>query len=89
VVGTRVRDLGLPESALVILLVRDGQGIPPRGQTTIEAGDRMFVLARAKDRTRVEALLERWETPPAPGETVTAEAKASESTSTVGDAEVD
>jgi cell volume regulation protein A len=89
VVGTRVRDLGLPESALVILVVRDGQGIPPRGHTTVEAGDRVFVLARAKDRTRVEALLERWETLPAPGETLTAEAKAGESTSTVGDAEVD
>ena len=61
VVGARVRDLHLPESALVMLVVRDGQGIPPRGRTTIESGDRLYVLARADDRERVEALLERWE----------------------------
>lgn len=64
VVGARVRDLRLPESALVMLLVRDGQGIPPRGATAIESGDRVYVLARTDDRRRVEALLERWEAGP-------------------------
>jgi cell volume regulation protein A len=64
VVGARVRDLHLPESALVMLVVRDGQGIPPRGRTTIENGDRIYVLARADDRERVEVLLEQWESGP-------------------------
>ena len=60
VVGARVRDLQLPESALVMLIVRDGQGIPPRGDTPIENGDRVYVLARTDDRKRVEALIGRW-----------------------------
>lgn len=64
VVGASVRDLALPESGLVMLVVRDGQAIPPRGGTRIERGDRIYVLARAEERARIEALLERWETGP-------------------------
>jgi cell volume regulation protein A len=64
VVGARVRDLQLPESALVMLIVRDGQGIPPRGNTGIESSDRIYVLARTDDRKRVEALLARWQSGP-------------------------
>jgi cell volume regulation protein A len=64
VVGARVRELQLPESALLMLVVRDGQAIPPRGETTIENGDRIYVLAQTDDRPQVEALLGRWETGP-------------------------
>jgi len=40
-VGSFVRDTGLPRSGIVMLIVRDGSGIPPRGTTRIEAGDRL------------------------------------------------
>jgi cell volume regulation protein A len=64
VVGARVRDLRLPDSALVMLVVRDGQAIPPRGGTTIENGDRIYVLAQTGERGQIEALLEGWESGP-------------------------
>jgi potassium/hydrogen antiporter len=61
VVGARIGELGLPEPALVMLIVRDGQAIPPRGGTQLEPGDRVYVLARAEARRDVEAVLEEWE----------------------------
>ena len=41
IVGLRTRDLGLPREALVNVIVRDGEAIPPRGSTRIEDGDRL------------------------------------------------
>jgi cell volume regulation protein A len=60
VAGRHVRDLGLPRDALVAVLVRDGQAIPPRGSTLIETGDRLYVLSRKESRKQVEALFDRW-----------------------------
>jgi len=60
IVGRRVRELGLPRQGLVNVIVRDGQAIPPRGSTVVEAGDRLHVLVRqevARDFVRVT---ERW-----------------------------
>jgi cell volume regulation protein A len=61
VVGARIGELGLPELALVMLIVRDGQAIPPRGSTMLEPGDRVYVLARTEARSDVEAVIEDWE----------------------------
>jgi len=61
IVGAHVRDLGLPHSALVMLIVRNGRAIPPRGSTAVQAGDRLYVLVGANERGSVEALLDRWE----------------------------
>jgi len=65
-VGALVRDAGLPRSALLVLLVRGTDAVPPRGSTRIEAGDRLYVLARADVRPLVEDVLEAWETGPMP-----------------------
>ena len=35
-VGTHVRELGLPRDSLVAVIVRDGEAVPPRGSTQIE-----------------------------------------------------
>ena len=59
-VGHRIRDLGLPRAAIVNVIVRDGQAIPPRGSTRIEAGDRLHVLIRREEVGAMRALLERW-----------------------------
>jgi cell volume regulation protein A len=59
-VGHRIRDLGLPRAAIVNVIVRDGQAIPPRGSTRIEAGDRLHVLIRREEMDTMRALLERW-----------------------------
>lgn len=59
-VGHRIRDLGLPRAAIVNVIVRDGQAIPPRGSTRIEAGDRLHVLIRREEMGAMRTLLERW-----------------------------
>ncbi len=59
-VGHRIRDLGLPRAAIVNVIVRDGQAIPPRGSTRIEAGDRLHVLIRREEMGAMRELLERW-----------------------------
>jgi cell volume regulation protein A len=66
VVGAFVRDVGLPRNTNLMLIVRDGAGIPPRGSTTIEAGDKLYVLGEASARGEVERLLVRWERGPMP-----------------------
>jgi potassium/hydrogen antiporter len=60
VVGHPVRDLGLPRDALLNLIVRGEQAIPPRGSTIIEPGDHLHVLVRQEVAMEFTALLRRW-----------------------------
>ncbi len=60
IVGLRIRDLELPRAAIVNVIVRGEQAVPPRGSTRIEAGDRLHVLIRREAIAEVTALLERW-----------------------------
>jgi cell volume regulation protein A len=64
IAGARVRDLGLPRDAVVNVIVRDGQAIPPRGSTRLLAGDVIHVMLRQEMAKAVPALLERWHTGP-------------------------
>ncbi len=64
VIGVRVRDLGLPRDALVNVLVRNDEALPPRGSTRLEAGDRLYVLARQSAMPALEDARERWRTGP-------------------------
>jgi cell volume regulation protein A len=64
IVGLRTRDLGLPREALVNVIVRDGEAIPPRGSTRVEDGDRLHVLVRQEVAPEVRELLDRWRTGP-------------------------
>ena len=71
IVGRPVRDLRLPREALVNVIVRDGEAIPPRGSTEIEGGDELHILVRASVRPEVEELMRKWregpiEEPPLP-----------------------
>lgn len=58
--GSAVRELGLPRSALVAVISRDGGTIPPRGSTVVHAGDRLFVLLPRTDIADLEDVFERW-----------------------------
>ncbi|HEX8104397.1 MAG TPA: potassium/proton antiporter [Solirubrobacteraceae bacterium] len=58
--GARVRDLGLPRDAVVNVIVREGQAIPPRGSTRLLPGDAVHVLLRSDMARDVPALLDRW-----------------------------
>jgi cell volume regulation protein A len=60
VVGARVRDLGLPREAVVNVIVRDREAIPPRGSTILRAGDRLHVLLRSELSRDVHTIVERW-----------------------------
>ncbi len=55
-----MRDLRLPREAIVNVIVRGGEAIPPRGSTEIEAGDELHILVRGEVRGEVEELMERW-----------------------------
>jgi cell volume regulation protein A len=60
VAGAAVRELGLPRSALVAVIARRGETIPPRGSTIIHAGDRLSVLAPRAARPELEDVFSRW-----------------------------
>jgi potassium/hydrogen antiporter len=64
IVGLRVRELGMPRDALLNVIVRGEQAIPPRGSTRIEAGDRLHVLVRQEAAIPFSRLLDRWRTGP-------------------------
>jgi potassium/hydrogen antiporter len=60
IVGHPVRDIGLPRDALLNLVVRADQAIPPRGSTVVEAGDHLHVLVRQEVAVEFGSLLRRW-----------------------------
>jgi potassium/hydrogen antiporter len=73
--GARVRDLGLPRDAVVNVIVREGQAIPPRGSTRLLPGDDVHLLLRTEAAKDLPALLHRWHhgplgAPPRPAPTV-------------------
>ena len=60
IAGAAVRELGLPRSALVAVVARGDETIPPRGSTVIQPGDRLFVLAPRDQRPEIEDVFARW-----------------------------
>jgi cell volume regulation protein A len=55
-IGRRVRELSLPEGALVAMIVRGQEMVPPRGSTQLVAGDHVFVLLRPRMRWLVDRI---------------------------------
>lgn len=62
IVGLPVRALGMPGDALLELIVRGGVTIPPRGSTTVEAGDTLLVLVPHATVVSFRGLVGRWRT---------------------------
>jgi cell volume regulation protein A len=60
IAGAAVREVGLPRSAIIAVVARGDDTIPPRGSTMIEPGDRLFVLAPHAMRRDVEDTFSRW-----------------------------
>jgi cell volume regulation protein A len=61
IVGLTVRDLGLPRSATVMLIVRAGTtGLPANGSTVLDAGDRLYIMVRDDSREDLEAVVRGW-----------------------------
>jgi len=55
-IGKSIRDLKLPAGIMIGAIVRSGEVLIPRGDTTFEADDRVVILTRAKDVKKVEHL---------------------------------
>src|SRR4051812_42911217 len=64
VAGLRIRELGLPRDALVNVIVRGEQALPPRGSSRLEAGDRLPILLRPEGADEVDDLTLRWRSGP-------------------------
>ena len=62
VAGRFIRDLDLPRNALIVVIMRGEQVIPPRGNTRVEPGDRLYVLADPEAARDVEAAFAQWST---------------------------
>ena len=60
IAGAAVREVGLPRTAIIAVVVRGEDSIPPRGSTIIEPGDHLFVLAPHSVRPAVEDVFSRW-----------------------------
>jgi potassium/hydrogen antiporter len=60
IAGAAVRELGLPREALVAVVARGDEAIPPRGSTRVEPGDVLFVLVPHGKRPDVEDAFSRW-----------------------------
>jgi cell volume regulation protein A len=59
VVGVPMVDLPFPEGAAATLIVRGRQLIAPKGHTTLEPGDHVYVFARPEDRPFIQLMLGR------------------------------
>lgn len=65
-----IRDLRLPDGAVVAMLVREREIIPPRGSTMVQAGDHLFVVMRPGLRPLVDRIFRPRRDPlPVPSET--------------------
>ena len=60
IASSAVREVGLPRAAIIAVIVRGDDSIPPRGSTLIEPGDRLFVLVPHEVRPAVEDVFSRW-----------------------------
>jgi cell volume regulation protein A len=60
IAGARVRDLDLPREAVVNVIVRGEEAIPPRGSTRVRAGDHLHILVRHEAAREVAELMQRW-----------------------------
>ena len=57
VAGRAVAELVLPQECVLIAVARDGKVSFPRGQTVLQAGDRVFALVRRQEVDRLERIL--------------------------------
>ncbi len=58
--GSAVRELGLPREALVAVIRRGVDAIPPRGSTVVAAGDLLSIIAPRDRGPDLEDVLGRW-----------------------------
>lgn len=60
VAGAAVSELGLPHHALIAVISRGADTIPPRGSTVVRAGDRLYILSPRRQHPDLMDVLARW-----------------------------
>lgn len=61
----RIRDLNLPEGAVITMIARDGEIIPPKGNTRLKSWDQVTILAHAPDGENIhKSLHSKFQKPP-------------------------
>lgn len=55
--GPKIRDLSLPDGAIITLICRDDQVVLPKGGTHLEGWDQVTLLAHAPDEPKIYAAL--------------------------------
>lgn len=65
--GPLIRDLSLPQGAVITLVTRDDQVVLPKGSTRLEGWDQVSVLAHAPDEDNIRETLLNAFPKPAPG----------------------
>ena len=59
VCGVRLDELDFPEGSSVVLIVRGDKLVPPKGTTTLEPGDHVYVLAQPEDQPLIQLIFGR------------------------------
>ena len=59
VAGLRLEELDFPEGASVALIVRGDRLVPPKGSTTLEVGDHVYLIAQQEDRPFIQLMFGR------------------------------
>ncbi len=57
--GRLLRDLALPEGAVVAMIARGKTLIPPRGSTEVRSGDHLFIVVNQESRSPVDVIFGR------------------------------
>jgi cell volume regulation protein A len=65
VAGRRIRDLALPDDAVVAMIARGQRVVPPRGSTRIDIGDHVFFVVVPEVRPLVDRLFTQDDDDPA------------------------
>lgn len=52
--GPRIRDLNLPEGAVITMIARSSEIIPPKGNTRLQSQDQLTILAHARDCDEIQ-----------------------------------
>jgi len=55
-IGKQLVELGLPESAIIVLIKREDKSIVPRGGTMIEPQDKLLILAENDDLPKIKSI---------------------------------
>jgi potassium/hydrogen antiporter len=60
IAGATVSELGLPHNALIAVITRGPDTIPPRGSTLIQAGDRLYIVNPRSQHPDLLDVFTRW-----------------------------